>query len=126
MKIWKMMGIIVISLALVSLVGCGKAEQEPEPETEITPEPAVTEEVAVDYVATAEEIGTEITCAACGMAMAVTADMPAVTYAGVNYWFCNADEKAEFVAAPEKFLKSEAVEEAVDEAQEKVEEATGN
>jgi len=102
MKIWKLLGVTVVCLALVALVGCGQAEKEPEPETEV--EPAVTEMVAVDYAPSAEEIGTEIACAVCGMKMAVTAEMPAVMYDGKPYYFCSAEEKAEFAAAPKDYL----------------------
>lgn len=102
MKIWKILGIAVISVALMALVGCGQAEQEAEPEPEV--EPVVEEVVAVDYTPTAEEIGTEITCGVCGMTMAVTAEMPAVKYGDETFYFCTAEEKASFVAEPEKYL----------------------
>lgn len=102
MKIWKLLGVAVICVALLALVGCGQAEKEPEPETET--EPAVEETVAVDYTPTAEEIGTEVTCGVCGMTMAVTADMPAVKYGDQVFYFCSAEEKASFVAAPDNYL----------------------
>jgi len=121
MRVWKLIGIIAVSLAMISLIGCGKAEEESATETEV--EAVATETVVVDYIASAEDIGTEITCGICGMKMAVTEDMPAVTVDGENYFFCTADEKAEFAAAPEKFIK--AVDEAVGEVEEVVEEATG-
>lgn len=132
MKVWKLLGIIAISLVLVSLVGCGKAEEESTAKTEA--EPVVAKVTVVDYTPAAEDIGTEISCGICGMKMTVTETMPAVTVDGNKYFFCTAEEKAEFAAAPESFMKSmdeamdeamDKTEEVIDEAKEKVKEATG-
>lgn len=103
MRIWKLLGIAIVCVALMALVGCGKSEKQEEPSTQV--EPAVEEMVAVDYTPTPEEVGTEVNCGVCGMAMAVTADMPAVTYDGTNYFFCTPEEKAAFVADPDKYVK---------------------
>jgi YHS domain-containing protein len=102
MKIWKLVGVMFVCLMLVSLIGCGKAEEEPV--TEAEPEPVVEAIAAVDHTPTAEEIGTEITCPACGMVMTVAAEMPAAMYDGKAYFFCGAEEKAQFMADPEKML----------------------
>ncbi|MCP4566467.1 MAG: hypothetical protein GY841_02670 [FCB group bacterium] len=101
MKTWKLLGLGVLALALVLFIGCGKAEEKPAADP--TPEP-VEVAAAVDHTPTAEEIGTEITCAACGMAMTVTETMPAAMYEGQTYFFCNAEEKAAFIADPAKLL----------------------
>ncbi len=101
MKAWKLLGLAFISLAMLLIVGCGKAEEEPAAE----PEPEAVEVIAaVDYTPTADEVGTEFTCAVCGMAMTVAEETPAVTYEGNTFYFCSADEKASFVANPAKFL----------------------
>ena len=126
MKLLKLLGLMALALCVVIAAGCGgEAEQEP-----VETPPAVEPEapVVADYTPTAEEIGTEVTCAVCGMAMAVTEEMPAVSYGEKTYYFCNADEKAQFVANPDEFIaKLEgAVEEATDAAEKVVEEATGH
>lgn len=106
MKLWKVVWIFAVSIALIMLVGCGKAEEEPAEETETTP--AVEEaKVVADYTPTEEDIGLEVACAVCGMEMTVTAEMPAVTYDGETYYFCNAEEKAAFAANPEEYLTTE-------------------
>jgi len=125
MKVWRLAGLLVLGLALVWFLGCGEAEKETETETE--PEMTETEIMVTDYTPTEEELGTEVTCAICGMKMELTAEMPVVMYDGQKYYFCNAEEKAEFVAAPEKFVgeAEKAMEEAGEEAEAKVKEATG-
>jgi hypothetical protein len=89
MRIWKLMGIAAACLTLVAFMGCGEAEEESAPETQAEPE--VVEMAVVDYAPTAEDVGTEITCGICGMTMAVTEEMPALTYDGKNYFFCSDD-----------------------------------
>lgn len=101
MKTWKLIGLGVLTLAMISFIGCGEAEEKPAAEP--TPEP-VEVAAAVDHTPTAEEIGTEIACAACGMAMTVTETMLAAMYEGQTYFFCNADEKTAFIADPAKLL----------------------
>lgn len=122
MKIWELMSVAVVCLLLVAFIGCGQKEEGTKTEPE--PEPVVVEEVVADHVPTAEEIGTEITCGVCGMTMTVTADMQAVTYENQTYYFCNAEEKAKFAAAPEEFAKK--AEEAAEQAEGEMEEATGH
>jgi YHS domain-containing protein len=75
MKIWKLVGVMFVCLMLVSLIGCGKAEEEPV--TEAEPEPVVEAIAAVE---------------------------PAAMYDGKAYFFCGAEEKAQFMADPEKML----------------------
>jgi YHS domain-containing protein len=103
MRIWKLLSVAIGCLLLVAFIGCGEKEEGSTPEAE--PETVAEEKVVADHVPAGEEIGTEITCGICGMTMAVTAEMPAVTYDGQNYYFCNAEEKAKFAAAPDEFVK---------------------
>jgi YHS domain-containing protein len=126
MKFWKFLGMAFVCLAMVLFIGCGEAEKESAPETETEPE--VVEMMAVDYTPTADDVGTEISCGVCGMKMAVTEDMPAVTYDGVTYYFCSPEEKAKFVAAPMDFIgkMEEEMEGMKDKAEKAVEEATGH
>ncbi len=102
MKVWKLLGLAVLCLALVSLIGCSKSEKEPSTETQTQPE--AMKMVATDYTPTATDVGTEVSCAVDGMKMAVAEDTPAVKYGDKVYYFCNTDERAEFKADPDKYL----------------------
>lgn len=102
MKFWRILLIGAISLSLIAFIGCGKAEEQPESETETTTPEA--EEVIADYTPTADEIGTEAVCQVCKMTVTVAAETPAVMYDGQPYYFCTADEKTAFAADPEKYL----------------------
>jgi YHS domain-containing protein len=130
MKYLKLLGLMMLAICMIMAIGCGgEAEQEPV-ETPPAAEPEAP--VVADYTPTAEDIGTEVTCPVCGMTMAVTEDMPAVTFAGTTYYLCNAEEKDQFVANPDEFIAQleGAVEEATEAAEEAVEgaveEATGH
>ncbi len=113
MKTWKLLGLAIIGLALVLLIGCGKAEEEPAAE----PEPEAAEVVAaVDYTPTVEEIGTEFTCVMCGMTKTVAEETPSVTYEGNTNYLCSDYEKVSFVADPAKALTApDSTEPAVEE-----------
>jgi YHS domain-containing protein len=102
MKVWKLLGLAVLCLALVSLIGCSKSEKEPSTETQTEPE--AMQMVVTDYTPTAGDIGTEVSCAVDGMKMAVAEDTPAAKYGDKVYYFCNNEEKAEFKADPEKYI----------------------
>jgi YHS domain-containing protein len=100
--------IMVLACFLVIASGCGQQKEEPAEMAE-----PMTEEVkaeAADYVPSAEQIGTEAICAVCGMKMKITAETPAVVYQDEVYYFCSPEEKAEFAAAPEKYMMGTEVE----------------
>lgn len=96
MKLFQMLVVLVAIVGLIGLTGCGEKDQPAKKE-----EPATTEAqivVAVAYTPTEADFGTEIKCGACGMAMTVEEGMSAATYKDQNYYFCNADEQAAFIA----------------------------
>ncbi len=101
MKLWKVIMIGLISVSLITLIGCGKTEEQPaeEPEEEVVAEAAV-----VDHTPAGEELGMEATCAVCGMVLTVEEGTPAVEYEGATYYFCTAEEKATFAANPDMYL----------------------
>jgi YHS domain-containing protein len=121
-KFFNSLLLLVLACFLLIIVGCGQKQEEPAEQPETT-EPVVEEvkAVAADYVPSAEQIGTETTCGACGMTMQVTAETPALVYQDEIYYFCTAEEKAEFAAAPEKFMmemEAEPEEESTEESPE--------
>lgn len=126
MRILKLLGFMALTLLIVFAMGCGGEEEKESTQTQ--PETETVTLVVTDYTPTAEEVGTEVTCAVCGMTMLVTETMPAVTYDGKTYYFCNADEKAEFVAKPVDFIAKmeSAVEETTEEVEGAAEKATGH
>ena len=130
MKYFKLVLVIALSCLVIFLAGCGSKEEQPVEKPEATPAETVAE--AVDYTPTAEQLGTEFVCPVCGMKMKVAEDTPALVYEDEVYYFCNADEKAQFAANPVEFItkmKEEVMEEGaekMDEATKKVKEATGH
>lgn len=107
MKLLKLVFIGLVALSLLSLVGCGKSEEQPaeEPEQEAemteTAEPAV---MVMDHTPAGEEIGMEASDPVCGMAVTVEETTPAVEYDGQVYYFCTAADKDTFAANPEEYL----------------------
>jgi YHS domain-containing protein len=53
---------------------------------------------------TQEELGEKTTCPICGMPLMVSSHTPAVKYKGKIYYFCNEEDKAQFMKDPEKAL----------------------
>jgi YHS domain-containing protein len=102
MKAWKVLAVFIFTVALVMLIGCGKAEEQPAQEAE--PESIPVEKTVADYVPTGEDIGTEAACAVCGAALKVSETTPAVVYDNEVYYFCTAEEKAAFTAAPQNYV----------------------
>lgn len=117
---------LIISGVLLLSVGCaGQKEEAPETTTE-----AVTEEMAPTveaYTITEEDLGTEVTCAVCGMTMTVTETTPALVFDDAVYYFCTADEMEKFKADPASFINMEETAEEVKDAAEKtVEKVSGH
>ncbi len=102
MKAWKLLAVFIFSVALVTLIGCGKAEEQPAQKAE--PEPVPVEKTIADYTPTGEDIGTEAACAVCGTTLKVSETTQAVVYDNAVYYFCTAEEKAAFAANPEKYV----------------------
>jgi YHS domain-containing protein len=106
MKVWRLLAIAVLAVALLALIGCGKKEQEPA--TQQQEETSTTQAAVVDHTPTGDEIGTEATCAVCGMTVTVEATTPSVTYEGKNYYFWSQGDKEAFVANPQMFTEKAA------------------
>ena len=102
MKAWKVLAVFIFAVALVTLIGCGKAEEKPAQKTE--PEPVPVEKTVADYAPTGEDVGTEAACAVCGATLKVSETTPAVVYDNEVYYFCTAEEKAAFAASPESYV----------------------
>lgn len=103
MKMWKVLVIGMLALALMALVGCGKSsEKEPatQQQEEVATKPAVE-----NHTPSGDEIGTEATCPVCGMTVTVEATTPSVTYDGKTYYFCSENDKEAFAENPEMFTK---------------------
>ena len=103
MKHFQILFALAAICLLVVISGCGSKEEAPVEK----PETVVEEVVATttDYAPTAEQIGTEIVCPVCGMKMKVAEDTPALVFDEEVYYFCSAEEKEQFAAAPEGFMK---------------------
>ena len=56
---------------------------------------------------TQEELGGKTTCPICGMPLMVSSHTPAVKYKGEIYYFCNEEDKAQFMKDPEKALSEQ-------------------
>ena len=102
MKTWKVLAVFIFTVALVMLIGCGKAEEQPAQKAE--PEPVPVEKTVADYAPTGEDVGTEAACAVCGATLKVSETTPAVVYDNEVYYFCTAEEKAAFAANPQKYV----------------------
>jgi len=121
MQAMKLCGVIILGMALLVMIGCGKTEDKPADKTSMeTPAETVT---AVDIAVSPEEVGQEVTCAVCGMAFTVTDSTLAANYDGKTYYFCNADDKAKFMADPIVFVSEtiEGAEDSMDEAKDNAE-----
>ncbi len=103
MKLWKVLVIGMLALALLALVGCGKSKDK-EPATQQQEEVA-TKPAVVDHTPTGAEIGTEAACPVCGMSVTVEDTTPSATYDGKTYYFCSQTDKETFAANPEMFTK---------------------
>ncbi len=103
MKLWKVLVIGMLALALLALIGCGKSEEK-EPATQQQEEVATTPAVT-DHTPAGDEIGTEATCPVCGMKVTVEATTPSAEYDGKTYYFCSPGDKETFAANPEMFTK---------------------
>jgi YHS domain-containing protein len=106
MKLWKVLVIGMLALALLALVGCGKSEEK-QPATQQQEEVATKPAVA-DHTPAGDEIGTETTCPVCGMSVTVDETTPSATYDGNTYYFCSPGDKETFAANPEMFTKKPA------------------
>jgi len=104
MNLWKLCVIGLMTLSMLALIGCGKAEEQPAEEPEQEAEVTETAVMVVDHTPAGEELGTETTCVVCGMTMTVEEGTPAAEYDGAVYYFCNAAEKDAFAANPEEYL----------------------
>ncbi len=104
MKLWKLLVIGLLALALMALIGCGKSEEK-QPATqqqeEVATKPAVTE-----HTPSGDEIGTEATCPVCGMTVKVEPTTPSAEYDGKTYYFCSQHDEEAFAANPEMFTKA--------------------
>jgi YHS domain-containing protein len=104
MKLWRLVIVGLISLSLLALIGCGKSEEQPAEEPEQEAEMTETAVMVVDHTPAGEELGMEVTCPVCGMAMTVEEGTLAAEYDGEIYYFCNVADKDAFAADPEAYM----------------------
>jgi len=77
-----------ILLLLALLQGCGEKESQGQ---------------AQIHEITQEELGKKIDCPICGMKLMVSSQTLAADYKGQTYYFCNEEERAQFMRDPGKY-----------------------
>ena len=102
MRIWKIVAIAALMIAVIVIVGCGKAEQKGQDKAQEQTSTMAMQ--ATDHTPAGEEIGTTATCPIDGMEITVADTTPSAMYDGKTYYFCNAQQKADFMADPAKIL----------------------
>ena len=122
MRISKLALLFILGAILLLAFGCaGQKEETPKATTEVVTEE--TAPVVEVYTITDEDLGTEATCAVCGMPITVAETTPALVYDDAVYYFCSPDEMEQFKADPAKYIN---VEETIEETAEPAKEATGH